>query len=65
MLLVEPSGPTHMWPRALNYPPGTTVDIYKLQQSPLIEEHMFLLFCPETPPHDVQAPPPLKGSIVY
>lgn len=54
-----------MWPRALNYPPGTTVDIYKLQQSPLIEEHMFLLFCAEAPPHDVQAPPPLKGSIVY
>lgn len=42
-----------------------SVDIYKLQQSPLIEEHMFLLFCVEAPPHDVQAPPPLKGSIVY
>lgn len=42
-----------------------STDIYKLQQSPLIEEHMFLLFCIETPPHDVSAPPPLKGTIVY
>lgn len=40
-------------------------DIYKLQRSPLVEEHMFLLLCAETPPRDVQAPPTLKGSIVY
>lgn len=42
-----------------------SVDIYKLEWSLLIEEHMFLLFGAETPPHDVQAPPPLKASIVY
>lgn len=42
-----------------------SVDIYKPEWSPLIEEHMFLLFCAETPPQDVQAPPPLKASIVY
>lgn len=42
-----------------------STDIYKPQHSLLIEEHMFLLFCAETPPHAVQEPPPLKGAIVY
>lgn len=30
-----------------------STDIYKPQQSLLIEEHMFLLFCTETPPRAV------------
>lgn len=42
-----------------------STDIYKPQHSLLIEEHMFLLFCAETPHHAVQEPPPLKGAIVY
>lgn len=31
--------------------PHYSTDIYKPQQSLLIEEHMFLLFCADTPPH--------------
>lgn len=65
MFPTEPRGRTHV---AEGFEPSTqhqSVDIYKLQRSPLIEEHMFLLFWAKTPPHDVQAPPPLKGSIVY
>lgn len=42
-----------------------STDTYKPQHSLLIEEHMFLLFHAETPPHTVQEPPPLKGAIVY
>lgn len=38
------------------------VDIYKLERSPSMEEHMFLLFA-QTPPHDVQAPLPLKPPL--
>lgn len=42
-----------------------SADIYKPQHSLLIEEHMFLLFSAETPPHAVEETPPLKGTIVY
>lgn len=65
MFPTEPRGRTHV---AEGFEPSTqrhSVDIYKPERSPLIEEHMFLLFCAGTPPQDVQAPPPLKASIVY
>lgn len=51
---------------AMGFEPSTlhySTDIYKPQRILLIEEHMFLLFCAETPPHDVQAPPPLKALL--
>lgn len=65
VLVLEPRGLTHM---AEGFEPSIqhySTDIYKPQQSLLIEEHMFLLFCAETPPRAAEAPPPLKGAFVY
>lgn len=63
MLPTEPRGRTHV---AEGFEPSSqhrSGDIYKLQRSPLIEEHMFLLFCAETPPHDAQHHLPLKALL--